>query len=169
MGGPLLLTAADDRTARLWALGGSHAGSDLICFDRLRTNTKPMHREENPPMEQVQDAQFLCLDGAIALATGARLGIYKYQLHLQDKGDDIKRLQRLGSYRCCGLLSLPREPSAGQSIVALAANNAVMSGTLLVASSSKRIYAWDVAAEKVLACVPEGSLHARPITCLRLA
>ena len=32
--------------------------------------------------------------------------------------------RRLGSYRCCGLLGLPREPSAGQSIVALAANNA---------------------------------------------
>merc|ERR1712190_368336 len=100
---------------------------------------------------------------------GSRLGIYKYQLHVQNASDDIKRLQRLGSYRCCGVLALPREPSAGQSITAVAANNALMSGTVLVASSSKRIYAWDVAAEKVLACVPESSLHSRSITCLRLA
>ena len=62
---------------------------------------------------------------------------------------------RLGSYRCCGLLTLPREPSAGQGIVALAANNvpnpamqcsrrvsvccgsieAVLSGTVLASNS----------------------------------
>jgi len=167
-GGPLLLTAAADHTARLWALGGPHAGSHLLCIDRLRTNTKPAHRGENPQLEQVQDAQFLCLDGAIALAVGARLSIYKYALHVQDASDDIRRLQRLGSYKCCGLLSLPREPSSGHNIVAMAANNAVLSGTILVASSSKRIYAWDVAAEKVLAGAAESSLHSRPVTCLRL-
>merc|ERR1711975_205941 len=104
-----------------------------------------MSREDNPSMEQVQDAQFLCLDGAIAVASANRLGIYRYQLHIQDASDDIKRLQRLGSYKCCGLLSLPREPGAGQSIAAVAANNAVLSGTVLVATSSKKIYAWDVA------------------------
>uniref|UniRef100_A0A7S0F885 Target of rapamycin complex subunit LST8 n=1 Tax=Pyrodinium bahamense TaxID=73915 RepID=A0A7S0F885_9DINO len=168
-GGPLLLTAAADHTARLWALNGSHAGADLICFDRLRTNAKPPQREENAPLEQVQDAQFLCLDSAIALALGSRLGIYKYELHVQDANDDIKRLQRLGSYKCCGILSLPKEPSSGNSIVAVAASNSVMSGTVLVASSSKRIYVWDVAAEKVLAAVPEASMHTRPITCLQLA
>ncbi|CAL1155056.1 unnamed protein product [Cladocopium goreaui] len=41
---------------------------------------------------------------------------------------------------------------------------AVLSGT--VASSNKRVYVWDVAAEKVLAAV---NAHARPLTCLRLA
>merc|ERR1711874_889210 len=51
----------------------------------------------------------------------------------------------------------------------MAANNSIMSGTVLVASSSKRIYVWDVAAEKVLAAVPEGSLHFGRVTCLRLA
>ena len=30
---------------------------------------------------------------------------------------------RLGSYKCCGLLALPKEPTAGQSLVAIAANN----------------------------------------------
>lgn len=30
---------------------------------------------------------------------------------------------RLGSYKCCGLLTLPKEPTAGQSLVAIAANN----------------------------------------------
>lgn len=168
-GGPLLLSAATDRTARLWALGGTHAGHDLMVFDRLRTNTKPMHKEENPALEQVQDVQFLCMDGAIVLATGNRLGIYRYELHAQDTSDDIKRLQRLGSYKCTGMLSLPKEPGVGQSITAIAANNALLSGTMLVASSSKKIYAWDVAAEKVLACADDASLHLRPITSLRLA
>ena len=40
--------------------------------------------------------------------------------------------RRLGSYRCCGLLTLPREPTAGHGIVALAANNARGPGMLLV-------------------------------------
>jgi hypothetical protein len=30
-----------------------------------------------------QDAQFLCLDGAVALATTTRLAVYRFQLHLQ--------------------------------------------------------------------------------------
>lgn len=164
-GGPLLLTAGDDRTARLWALAGPHAGSELIRFDRLK-GSRQASGEENPLFEQVQDAQFLCLDGAVALATTTRLAVYRFQLHLQDTSDDIKRLQRLGSYKCCGLLALPKEPTAGQSLVAIAANNAVLSGTVLVASSNKRVYVWDVAAEKVLAAV---NAHARPLTCLRLA
>lgn len=168
-GCPMLLTSAADGTARLWALAGPHAGEDLICFDRLRTSSRPAVPQENPALERVQDAQFLCLDGAIGLAFGARLGIYRYQLHVQDTEDDIRRLQRLGSYKCCGLLTLPREPTAGQCIAALATNNAMMSGTVVVASSSKRIYVWDVAAEKFLASLPEGSTHSRPITCLRLA
>ncbi|CAE7241361.1 WDR27 [Symbiodinium sp. CCMP2456] len=174
-GGPLLLTCGDDRTARLWALAGPHAGAELIRFDRLRGNGGSCSRsqaswgsEDNPLLDQVQDSHFLCLDGAIALATGARLAVYRFQLHVQDISDDIKRLQRLGSYRCCGLLTLPREPSAGQGIVALAANNAVLSGTVLVASSSKRVYVWDVAAEKVLATVPD-PIHAKAVTCLRMA
>ncbi|CAE7540972.1 WDR27 [Symbiodinium natans] len=173
-GGPLLLTCGDDRTARLWALAGPHAGAELIRFDRLRGSSScsrsqaSWNSEDNPLLEQVQDSHFLCLDGAIALATGARLAVYRFQLHLQDLSDDIKRLQRLGSYRCCGLLALPREPSAGQGIVALAANNAVLSGTVLVASSSKRVYVWDVAAEKVLATVPD-PIHAKAVTCLRMA
>lgn len=168
-GGPLLLSAAGDKTVRLWALGGSHAGHDLICFDRLRTNTKPAHRDENPLFDQVQDAQFVCIDGAVVLATGNRMGIYKYELHAQDTSDDIKRLQRLGSYKCMGLLSLPREPGVGQSIASLAVNNTLLSGTAIVASSSRRMYAWDIAAEKVLACVEDSSTHQRPVTCLRLA
>ena len=45
----------------------------------------------------------------------------------------------------------------------------MISGTVIVASSSKRLYVWDVAAEKVLASVPEGETHSRAITCLRLA
>lgn len=169
-GGPLLLTACADGTARLWALEGPYAGSTLVCFDRLRSGSKTTpSKEENPPLEQVQDSQLLCLDGAIAIATGPRLGIYRYQLHIQDTDDDIKRLRSLGSYKCCGLLTLPKEPAAGQSIAAVAANNAVISSTVLVASSSKRIYVWDVAAEKVLAAAPEASLHTRPLTCLRLS
>ena len=32
-------------------------------------------------------------------------------------------IARLGSYKCCGLLALPKEPTAGQSLVAIAANN----------------------------------------------
>ncbi|CAE8584139.1 unnamed protein product, partial [Polarella glacialis] len=36
-GGSLLLTTGADRTARLWALGGQHAGAELIRFDRLRS------------------------------------------------------------------------------------------------------------------------------------
>lgn len=168
-GGPLLLTAGADKTARLWALGGPRAGEDLICFDRLRTSSKPAHREDNPVLEQVNDAQFLCLDGAIALALGHRLGIYRYQLHVQDTSDDIRRLQQLGSFKCCGVLSLPRGQGAAGSIVALAANNAILSGTLVVASSSKQIHVWDVAAEKVLASAQEASSHSRSITCLRLA
>eukprot|EP00435_Cladocopium_sp_Y103_P012262 s1514_g3.t1 len=122
-GGPLLLTAGDDRTARLWALAGPHAGSELICFDRLKGSRQASSVEENPLFEQVQDAQFLCLDGAVALATTTRLAVYRFQLHLQDTSDDIKRLQRMGSYKCCGLLALPKEPTAGQSLVAIAANN----------------------------------------------
>ena len=31
-----------------------------------------------------QDAQFLCLDGAVALATSSRLAVYRFQLHVQD-------------------------------------------------------------------------------------
>eukprot|EP00913_Durusdinium_trenchii_P029231 g27400.t1 len=165
-GGPLLLTAGDDRTARLWALAGPHAGAELIRFERLKGSQAVSSLEENPLFEQVQDAQFLCLDGAVALATASRLAVYRFQLHLQDTSDDIKRLRRLGSYKCCGLLTLPKEPTAGQSLVAIAANNAVLSGTVLVASSSKRVYVWDVAAEKVLAAV---NTHSRPLTCLRLA
>lgn len=168
-GGPLMLSASADRTVRMWSLGGSHAGHELICFDRLRTNLKSSLQSDNAPFEQVQDVQFLCLDGAVVIATGSRLGVYKYQLHTQDGSDDIKRLQRMGSYKCCGLLSLPKEPSGGHSISVIAANNSVMSGTLLVASSAKRIHAWDVAAEKVLASVRETSMHSRPLTCLRLA
>eukprot|EP00927_Polykrikos_kofoidii_P038240 TRINITY_DN32558_c0_g1_i1.p1 TRINITY_DN32558_c0_g1~~TRINITY_DN32558_c0_g1_i1.p1 ORF type:complete len:1091 (+),score=126.77 TRINITY_DN32558_c0_g1_i1:97-3369(+) len=168
-GHPLLLTAGSDRTARLWALGGPRAGEDLICFNRLKTNSRPVHREENPALEQVQDAQFMCLDGAIALATGARVGIYRYQLHVHDTQDDIKRLQQLGSYKCCGLLSLPRDQTSGQTVVALAANNGMMSGIVVVASSSKKLLVWDMAAEKMLASVAERSNHTRPITCLRLA
>lgn len=156
----------DDRTARLWALAGPHAGAELIRFERLKGSQAVSSLEENPLFEQVQDAQFLCLDGAVALATASRLAVYRFQLHLQDTSDDIKRLQRLGSYKCCGLLTLPKEPTAGQSLVAIAANNAVLSGTVLVASSSKRVYVWDVAAEKVLAAV---NTHSRPLTCLRLA
>ncbi|CAJ1448675.1 unnamed protein product, partial [Effrenium voratum] len=165
-GGPLLLTASDDKTARLWALAGPYAGTELIRFDRLRYGGRSQASGDNPLLEQVQDAQFLCLDGAVALATSSRLAVYRFQLHVQDTSDDIKRLQRLGSYKCCGLLTLPKEPSAGQNLVALAANNAVLSGTVLVASSSKRVYVWDVAAEKVLAAA---SGHSRPISCLRLA
>merc|ERR1711933_305042 len=63
-GGPLLLTTAGDRTVRLWALGGSHAGEDLICFDRLRTNSRSAHKDENPMLESAQDAHFMCIDGA---------------------------------------------------------------------------------------------------------
>lgn len=166
-GGPLLLTSSADHTVSLWALGGSRAGAELICFDRVRTNIKPQNRDNNQALDQVHDAQFLCLDGAIALASGPRLGIYRYQLHVQDSSDDIKRLQRFGAYKCCGLLSLPSEPSVGQHITAVATNNAMITGTVLVASSSKRVYVWDVTSEKVLAGFGDG--HARSISCLRLA
>ncbi|CAE7662980.1 WDR27 [Symbiodinium pilosum] len=165
----------EDRIRKLTVADGPHAGEELIRFDRLRGSGGGLGRsqaswgsEDNPMLEQVQDSHFLCLDGAIALATGARLAVYRFQLHVQDMSDDIKRLQRLGSYRCCGLLTLPREPTAGHGIVALAANNAVLSGTVLVASSSKRLYVWDVAAEKVLAAVPD-PIHMKAVTCLRMA
>eukprot|EP00928_Gymnodinium_smaydae_P045365 TRINITY_DN30254_c0_g1_i2.p1 TRINITY_DN30254_c0_g1~~TRINITY_DN30254_c0_g1_i2.p1 ORF type:complete len:260 (-),score=18.25 TRINITY_DN30254_c0_g1_i2:93-872(-) len=111
----------------------------------------------------------MCLDGAIALALGSRLGVYRYQLHDQDMTDDIKRLQRLGSYKCQGLLSLPREPTSGHAIAAIAANNGMISGTVVVATSTKKIHVWDVAAEKVLASIQDKATHFRPITCLRFA
>ena len=30
-----------------------------------------------------EDAHFLCLDGAVALATTSKLAVYRFQLHLQ--------------------------------------------------------------------------------------
>ncbi|CAJ1404117.1 unnamed protein product [Effrenium voratum] len=111
-----------------------YAGTELIRFDRLRYGGRSQARislesktkRESAPLSQAsgdnplleQDAQFLCLDGAVALATSSRLAVYRFQLHVQ------------------------------------------------VASSSKRVYVWDVAAEKVLAAA---SGHSRPISCLRLA
>eukprot|EP00746_Dinoflagellata_sp_MGD_P058025 gnl/MRDRNA2_/MRDRNA2_249084_c0_seq1.p1 gnl/MRDRNA2_/MRDRNA2_249084_c0~~gnl/MRDRNA2_/MRDRNA2_249084_c0_seq1.p1 ORF type:complete len:417 (+),score=62.48 gnl/MRDRNA2_/MRDRNA2_249084_c0_seq1:61-1251(+) len=161
-GGPLLLSASLDGTARLWALSGSHAGDDLIVFDRLQNKN-----DERGGFEKVNDAQFLCLDAAVILAAGAQLGVLKYQLHVQDANDDIQRLRRLGSYKCAGILGLPKGGESGQNIVSLAANNAVVSPTVVVATSSKRICVWDVSAEKELAVIPDA--HVRQITCLRLA
>ena len=40
-----------------------------------------------------EDAHFLCLDGAVALATTSKLAVYRFQLHLQAKRDgDVYRM-----------------------------------------------------------------------------
>jgi len=142
-GGPLCLTTADSK-AHLFSIQGPHAGQELITFDRIKSSRRDDDDSQNGTM-QVTGATFLCLDSVIVLSMPSQLGIYRYQLHTQDKKDDITRIQKFGSYVCAGLLQHDGLPMHG-----VTANNNSCS-SLCLTHSQREIMAWDLASEKRLA------------------
>jgi len=96
---------------------------------------------------QAVGATFMCLDSVVLIAMPTQLGIYRYQLHTQDKSNDVKRLQTLGAYKCTGLLQHDGAPMNG-----VCANNNSYSA-LALTHSQREIMVWDLAVEKRLAQV----------------
>ncbi|KAG9344463.1 hypothetical protein JZ751_011133, partial [Albula glossodonta] len=131
-----VVTAADDRTARVWPIGNAEPGGDRF--------SKP-----------VKSAQFYYLDKFLLLSSGSSLHLYLY--HLDSARDDIKRYHTKSLCKLVGKFGM----SSGTDITCASAINQFFSYIALAAGVDRSVEVFDLNVGRVAADIPDA--HARAV------
>ncbi|XP_027626220.1 WD repeat-containing protein 27 [Tupaia chinensis] len=139
--GAWLLSAAQDRTLRLWSV--------------RRTELVLLLGRAAPAPGPVQSAQFFYLDSFLLLSSGPELQLLRY--HVAPRRDDIKRYKQKGK-----VTPVYRTTTTGASdITGLSAMNDCYSHVVLTGCRNRALEVFDLNAGRTAALITEA--HSRPV------
>ncbi|XP_071798693.1 WD repeat-containing protein 27-like [Asterias amurensis] len=155
-----LLTASDDKTARIWSKSASEPILTLTHTDLMSATgaDKTANKGGNVLLKEVKAAQFYYMDKFLLLISGSTLFLYTY--HLDSSVDDIKRYQSSSRYKLVKSFQLTH----GQQITALSAVNGFHSYVVMCAGSDKSLEILDMNVGRSVRILPNA--HTRPVHCI---